>query len=290
MKSMNKFYSKAFIIPAAIVYSVFFIIPTILAFVLSFTDWTSYSDEISFAGLYQFITLLTKSVFYTGLKNTLIFAVIVTVCQNVFALIIALIANKKLKTKRFIRMVFFMPCVLSFLIVGYAFSAILHPTGPLNQLLTSIGLGALATDWIMNPSINIYVIAAINVWMFTGFSMAIYLAGLQTIPNELYEAARIDGASWGQGVRHIALPLLAPAFTINIVMSLIGSMKVFELVFVTSRGGPGDASQVINTLVFQSFGQGVYAYATATSVVLFVIITIIALPVLKILRGREVES
>jgi ABC-type sugar transport systems, permease components len=289
MKLNRSTYPDIFLLPAILVFGVFFIAPVIMGFYFSFTDWNVYRESVSYIGIEQFKRILSDDLFYIGLKNTFIFAVIVTVVQNVLAVIVALIANNELKTRKLIRTVFFMPCVLSYLIVGYSFSAILHPNGPFNMLLSDIGLKSLTREWIMDPAINIFVLAAINIWMFTGFSMSIYLAGMQTIPKELYEASKIDGANWLQNIRRIVLPLLAPSFTINIIMSLIGSLKVFELVYVTTNGGPGDASQVINTIVFQAFGQGTYGYATAISLMLFFIVCILALPLLTLLRRREVK-
>jgi len=289
MKNDNSRYPNIFLLPAVTVYVMLFIIPTILAFYYSFTDWTSYTDEIKFIGIQQFVNIFSKGEFFIALRNTIVFALIVTVFQNFIAVIIAIIVNNDFKTKNYLRTIFFMPCVLSMMIVGLSFSAILHPNGPLNQLLTSIGLEALTRNWMMDSVINIYVLAGINVWMFIGFSMAIYLAGLQSIPLELYEAAMIDGANWKQNIRNITLPLLAPSFTINIVMTIIGSLKVFELIYVTTGGGPGDASQVIMTTIFKDFGLGLYGSATASSLILFVLVFLFSIPILFSLKRKEIE-
>lgn len=289
MKNDNSRYPNIFLLPAVTVYVMLFIIPTILALYYSFTDWTSYTNEIKFVGIQQFVNIFSKSGFFIALRNTIVFALIVTIFQNFIAVIIAIIVNNDFKTKNYLRTIFFMPCVLSMMIVGLSFSAILHPNGPLNQLLTSIGLEALTRNWMMDSAINIYVLAGINVWMFIGFSMAIYLAGLQSIPKELYEAAMIDGANWKQNIRNITLPLLAPSFTINIVMTIIGSLKVFELIYVTTGGGPGDASQVIMTTIFKDFGLGLYGSATASSLILFVLVFLFSIPILFSLKRKEIE-
>lgn len=289
MKNDNSRYPNIFLLPAVTVYVMLFIIPTILALYYSFTDWTSYTNEIKFIGIQQFVNIFSKGEFFIALRNTIVFALIVTVFQNFIAVIIAIIVNNDFRIKNYLRTIFFMPCVLSMMIVGLSFSAILHPSGPLNQLLTSIGLEALTRNWMMDSAINIYVLAGINVWMFIGFSMAIYLAGLQSIPLELYEAAMIDGANWKQNIRNITLPLLAPSFTINIVMTIIGSLKVFELIYVTTGGGPGDASQVIMTTIFKDFGLGLYGSATASSLILFVLVFLFSIPILFSLKRKEIE-
>lgn len=286
----KKSYPYIFVLPAVIVFTVFFIIPVAMGFGYAFTDWNTFNTKINFVGLEQFKTVLKDSVFMIAITNTLKFAVIVTIIQNIFGMVLALIMNRKMFSQRYLRGVFFLPSILSTLIIGYAFSAILQPNGIFNRILSNIGLASFQKDWLMDGTINIYTISATNIWMFMGFSMVIYITGLQSIPHDVIESSQIDGASPLRTFFSIILPMLAPSITVNIIMSIVGSMKVFDLVFVLTKGGPGNSSEVVNTLVFQQFGLGSYGYGTAISVILFIVICILAFPTLYFLKRKEFEQ
>ena len=287
---IDRGYPLVFIIPAAFFFVMFFIVPVIMGFVFSFTNWNLRNPEIEFVGLYQFKTLLNDDLARTSFINTFIFAGTATVVQNILGLILAMIMFQKMKTGEFIQTVFFLPYILSILIVGYAFKAILHPTGLLNNLLTTIGLESLTQDWLIARHINLMCIIAVFVWMEMGFTMTIYLTGLKNISSDVLEASRIDGANGWQRFKDIIFPLLAPAFTINVLWTFIISMKVFDLVLALTKGGPGFMTEVINGMVFRMFGRGQLAYGTSASVVLFIFITIGAVFILRYLRRREIDA
>ncbi len=286
---MDRFYHPLFIAPAFIIFFVFFILPVVFGFGFSFTDWNQYLTEINFIGLKNFQEIFEDRVSMLALKNTLIFASVTTVGKNVLGLGLALILNTKLRGRTVWRAIYFCPAILSTIVVGLVFSAVLHPTGLLNDALTFVGLESITRSWLTDKDIVMFTISAVEIWMYAGFHMAIYLAGLQSIPYDLLEAARIDGASPWQQFRYIIFPLIIPSFNINLIMSLIGGFKVFDMVYVLTNGGPGFASQVVSTMVYEAFGEGRWGYGTALNLILFVIISFISLVVLNFFRKREVE-
>lgn len=283
-------YPLYFVLPALAVFLLFFISPTVVGVYYSFTDWNINADTIKFIGLDNYAALFDEPRLKTALRNTLVFALLVTVFQNVCGLTLALVMNEALKTRNILRTIFFLPYVIAPLVIGYIFRAIYHPEhGIVNQFLNGIGLGALARDWLNDPSIALYSIIATDIWKVTGFSMVIYLAGLQFIPRDLTESSSIDGAGYWNRFRHIVFPLLAPAFTVNILLSMISSMKVFEMVYVLTEGGPGYTTEVFFTYIRSEFSSGEFGYATAINLMLFVLVTAVGVPVLMAMKKREVE-
>ncbi|MFT3984654.1 MAG: sugar ABC transporter permease [Lachnospiraceae bacterium] len=290
MKS-KKLYPNYFTFPAVILFSVFYVIPILAGFALSFTDWhikRLYTPK--FIGLKNFVKIFSDEHFMLALKNTLLFAVISTVGIVVFGLLLALILNKAVKGKSFFRTVFYLPAVLSLIVVGIMFKAVFKMDGGiLNHILTLLGLASLTNDWLGNPETAMYCIIFVQIWKWSGFAMAIYLAGLQGISDDYYEAANIDGATALDKFRKITLPLLAPAFTVVITMNTIGGFKVFEQVYVMTNGGPGYATQVLNTYIYSEFSKGSLGRSSSMNLVLFIAISIIALLLNTILKRREVQ-
>lgn len=286
----NLRYPLLFAMPALLIYFVMFIAPSLGSFYYSLTDWNFSAPTVSFVGLQNFRDMFEDSVLLIAFKNTFIFAFIVTIMQNAVGFVLALLMNEKLFLRNTLRTVYFLPIVISPLLVGYIFGAIYHPEyGILNQFLNFIGLHALANDWLNDPRIALYSIIATELWRVSGFAMVIYLAGLQTIPADVVEQSKIDGAGYGKRLRHIVFPLVAQSFTVNFILSLISCLKVFDIVFALTKGGPGFVTEVFNTYILRSFGNGELGYSTAANLVLFFLITIIALLFLYFLRKREVE-
>ncbi|WP_400244487.1 carbohydrate ABC transporter permease [Niallia sp. JL1B1071] len=287
----NKLYSYKFIFPALFIFTALYTVPTVASFIFSFTDWNMYKEGISFVGIEPIKTVLEDPVFRKAIVNIFIYAFITTVLQNVIGLGIALIFNRGLKTKSLLQTMFFLPTILSALVIGITFGVLMHPTeGLFNNLLGSIGLDALALNWLSDPAIAMYSITGINIWQYVGFSMVIYIAALQSVPNHLYEAARIDGANKWVQFKSITLPMIGQGVTINIMLALIGSFKVFDTVYVLTGGGPGNATEVINTYVYREMAMGRYNTGSAGSLILFVIVTVISVLFLKFLRRNEVEA
>ncbi|WP_231371109.1 sugar ABC transporter permease [Cryocola sp. 340MFSha3.1] len=276
-----------FLVPALLVLIVFFFVPTIFNFVYAFTDWSSFHSDIGFVGTDNFAALFTNGSLLNDLRITLVYAILVAVFQNVFGLILALVLERDTPINRFARVAFFVPVVMSALAVGYIFQAMLKPEGALNQILGFVSGQHVSIAWLGSTTWTIVVVALIHAWKWMGLSMLIYLAGLKTINEDILEAARLDGAGWWTTFRTIRFPLLAPAVTFNVATALLGSMNGFDIVQATTGGGPGGTTELLNIFIFRTFGQGLFAQATTMSLTLFLMVTVLAFPVIYFLRRRE---
>jgi len=280
-----------FLLPALVIFTAFVIYPILGSLYYGLTDWDGLSPDLHFVGLSNFQQLLSDPSVFTDLKNTLIFAAGVMVLQNGMALLLAIILDGFLRRLAFLRVLFLIPAMFSALAIGYTWSYIYNPEfGFLNTLLSKIGLSALQQDWLGNPHLTLASLIVTNSWEFMGLGMVIFLAGLQAVPTELYEVANIDGASGWQRFRHITFPLIAPAVTINVVLTLIGSMKTFDLIFVMTNGGPGDTSESLALRIYtEAFTLNHFGYATAVGIILTLFILGLSVINLRFLRKREVE-
>jgi raffinose/stachyose/melibiose transport system permease protein len=276
-----------FLVPAFAVLAVFFVLPTVFNFVYAFTDWSSFKPGIAFAGLQNFQTLLADGSLVSSLRITLVYAVLVAIFQNLFGLALALLLERDTMINRFARAAFFVPVLMSALAVGYVFQALLRPDGALNDILGFLFAREVQIAWLGSTTWTIVVVAIVHAWKWMGLSMLIYLAGLKTMPPDVLEAARIDGSSWWQTLRLIRFPLLAPAITFNVATALLGSMNGFDIVAATTEGGPARTTEVLNIFIFRTFGQGLFAQATTMSLVLFLLVVVLAFPVIRFLRRRE---
>jgi raffinose/stachyose/melibiose transport system permease protein len=284
-----RLYNPLLVAPGFALYLVFFLVPAAIGFWFAFTSWNMYVPGVPFNGLANFRRMFADSISALAIRNTLIFSVVTTAGKNILGLGLALALNRALRSRNALRAVFFAPSVLSYIVIGLLFSSILHPDGLLNAFLRSVGLSSLTRSWLATRSLVMYTISAVEIWQWSGFHMAIYLAGLQSIPREFGEAVLIDGAGPVRKFFSLTMPLIIATFNVNLVLSLIGGFKVFEMVFILTNGGPGTASEVINTQIYRAFGNGEWGYGTAMNLVLFIFITLLALTVLNLLRRREVE-
>jgi raffinose/stachyose/melibiose transport system permease protein len=284
-----RLYNPLLVAPGFLVYVVFFIVPTVIGFWFAFTNWNMYLPTVELTGLANFKRMFADRISVLAIRNTFLFAVVTTVGKNVIGLALALALNQALRSRNALRAVFFAPSVLSYIVIGLLFSSILYPDGLFNTFLRGVGLSSLARSWLSTRGLVMYTISAVEIWQWAGFHMAIYLAGLQAIPREYGEASLIDGAGPVRKFFSLTLPLIIATFNVNLVLSLIGGFKVFELVFILTNGGPGTASEVINTQIYRAFGNGEWGYGTAMNLVLFLFITVIALTILNLLRRKEVE-
>jgi raffinose/stachyose/melibiose transport system permease protein len=276
-----------FLIPALVVLVVFFFVPTIFNFVYAFTNWSSFHSEIGFVGFDNFAALFSNGSLLNDLRITLVYAILVALFQNLFGLVLALVLERDTRINRFARVAFFVPVVMSALAVGYIFQALLKPAGGLNQILSFLTGQHVSVAWLGSTTWTIVVVALIHAWKWMGLAMLIYLAGLKTINEDILEAARLDGAGWWTTFRTIRFPLLAPAVTFNVATALLGSMNGFDIVQATTGGGPGGTTELLNIFIFRTFGQGLFAQATTMSLSLFLMVTILAFPVIYFLRRRE---
>lgn len=273
--------------PALVVLVIFFFVPTVFNFVYAFTNWSSFHSDIGFVGFDNFAALFTNGSLLNDLRITLVYAVLVAIFQNLFGLILALVLERDTAVNRFARVAFFVPVVMSALAVGYIFQAMLKPAGALNQILGFLTGQHVTIAWLGSTTWTIVVVALIHAWKWMGLSMLIYLAGLKTINEDILEAARLDGSGWWNTFRSIRFPLLAPAVTFNVATALLGSMNGFDIVQATTAGGPGGTTELLNIFIFRTFGQGLFAQATTMSLSLFLMVTVLAFPVIYFLRRRE---
>lgn len=280
-------YPLRFIVPAVAVLIVFFLVPTVLNLFYAFSDWSAFKTTISFNGLDNFRALFQSGTLLKDIGITLVFAVCVAFFQNFFGLVLAVFLEKDTVVNRIARVLFFIPVLMSALAVGYIWQAILQAHGALDQILSFISGHVVDIAWLGNTHTAIVEVAAIQGWKWAGLAMIIFLAGLKTIDQDVLEAAAIDGASGWQIFWKIKFPLMAPAFTFNVATSLLGSMNGFDTVQATTAGGPGGATEILNLYVWRTFGQGLYSQSTTMSLVLFVIVMIMAIPVIGYLRKRE---
>ncbi|WP_342077825.1 sugar ABC transporter permease [Yoonia sp. SS1-5] len=277
-----------FMLPALIVLGVFFVYPILLTFYYSFTDFTGVGQP-EYAGLKNYDRIVSRSRYPEALKITVLFTVIVVTIQTTAGLFIATLLQRLPAVRNFARAALFTPAMMSFVIVGYVWQFIYSPfNGGLNALLTSVGLESLARGWLGDPNTALIAIAIAHVWMFTGYTTAIFLAGFANIPGDIDEAGRLDGASSWQRFRYLELPLLAPSVTINVMLSTIGTLKTFELPFIMTRGGPDGATRTLSLEIIENlFGAYKFGFASALSIVMLVIVVIVAFVQNKYLRSRE---
>lgn len=289
----RKTYPIWFALGAIVLYSVLFVIPSIIGIGYSFTDWSAYSDELHFVGIENFKVIFSSGENYIKIiKNTLLFTFLTTVLKNVFGLAMALLLCKSVKALNFHRGIMFMPSVLSTLILGMIFSSILNPAdGILNRFFRMIGLDMLALPWLTDPKYAFGTVIAVDVWRGVGYIMTILIAGILSISQDYYEAASIDGANGVQKFYYITLPLLLPTLATTTVLNVIYGLKVFDMIYSLTNGGPGKATtEVLYTEVFKKFGTGQYAVGTALSSVMFVFMLIIGFFMIRIMTAEEVQE
>ena len=277
---------------AVALYGVLYLIPGLIGIGYSFTDWSSYSKELNFVGLDNFAKIFSADneyLLYMG--NTLKFTFLTVVLKTVLGLAFALLLVKKIVARDFHRAVLFMPSVLSLLVTGLVFKSIFNPeTGLLNSFLRSTGLDFMAQKWLVDPATAFGSIIGVDVWRGTGYIMCIIIAGLQSIPEMYYEAAKIDGAHSFQRFWHVTLPMLMPTLMVTTVLNMLYGLKVFDNVFVLTNGGPGRITEVLYTSVFREFSQGKYALSTAMSSIMFVVMVIAGYFIIRIMSREEVDE
>ena len=293
MERLKKFdkVTVAFIAPAFIFYTVFIIIPALMSVGYSFTSWDGISPNINFIGLRNYQEIFTSPRFFNALKNTIILTVFISVCENFIALGLALLVDKVVRFKNFFRSTFYLPVLISGVVSGFIWKILYNYNfGAINSTLEAVGKGEWTQDWIGNPKFALLMIGVVLIWKGAGYYMIIYLASLQGVPEDVVEAAHIDGASGWQTFRHVTLPLISGAFTINFTLSLINGLKVFDQISVMPDGGPGFSTETLVYLLYKvGFGEGRQGFGTAVGLVLLFIIIILNTIQQKFLKSREVQ-
>ncbi|RJQ39629.1 MAG: sugar ABC transporter permease [Nitrospiraceae bacterium] len=251
-----------FVLPAFVIYTIFMLLPLISSLGLSLFSWTGYGEK-EFVGLSNFSRLFTENPFnvrfFNSLFNNMKFFIYTIILQNVAALVIALLLNKELTGSKFFRTVYFIPTTISVVIVGFLWTLIYNPLwGPLNYVLKSVGLEFLAKPWLGDPKFALLSIAVANAWQYVGIPMMLFLAGLQSISQDIYEASDIDGVSSWQKFFYITLPLISPVIFIITTLTFVGNFSAFEIIYAMegTLAGPNYSTDILGTFFYRtSFGQ-----------------------------------
>jgi raffinose/stachyose/melibiose transport system permease protein len=281
-------------------YLIFVIFPTLQAFRVSLYEWSGIGEPTTFVGLRNFGAALTSAVFYRALGHNVLLYVSIFILQNTVALLMAVVLHTKLRFFQVYRAAIFLPGILSLVASGLMWQIILGPNiGMLSPLLQDIGAGDLVRDWLGDDVVTFWVLVLVQFWQWMGLPMVIYLAGLQNVPEDLIDAARIDGATEIQKFRYVTFPLLAPAFTVITGLSFIVMFRVFDIPFVIAgpAGSPNGTTDVLGLVIYRfAFGIGAsvstslqQGYAMAVSVVMFVGLVTATTIQLIVLRRRELD-
>ncbi len=279
-------YSNWFYLPAAVIYGVLFTVPTVIAFYFSLTRWSIFDSK--FTGFDNYVTFFKEPALVTSLYHTLIYAVVTSGLKVVLGLLLAMLLTSQIVARGYLRSVVFFPVLVSTIGVGLTFTVLMNPEkGLINQSLSAIGIQG--PGWLTDPSYALLSVALVDVWKGVGLATLIYIAGIVSIPQEYFEAARVDGAGAWDNFRHIVLPLARPATVTVVILSLIGGLRSFDLIWAMTRGGPGFTSDVIASVIYKQYQAGFYGLSTAGNVVLFLVVTAIVVPLSRFLNRKEVE-
>lgn len=283
-KSSSKFYLLV-IIPALILFFTFHTYPALQGLFYSMTDWPGYGDW-NFVGLKNFFNVFQDDRVLDAYGFTFQFAIVSTIFVNIISLIIALGLNSKIKFRKTLRAIYFIPYILSVLIVGFIFNYIFTYLVPM--VGQALGIDFLSKNILGNPDLAWIGIVFVTVWQGVAFNTVLYLAGLVTIPQDIYEAATIDGANFWQRFWKITLPLIVPFVTINFVVSMKNYLMVYDQIMAMTGGGPGTSTESVSVLIYRSgFMGGEFAYQSANSIIFFVVILVVSIMQIKLLERRE---
>lgn len=286
---IRRFFSKYWLLfPALIIYVVFLFYPMIFSLVVSFYDWDGLSPTKSFVGLGNYARFFTDPTSLLVLRNNFFWTVLTLAVPTVLGLCLAVLLNANIKARILFRSLFYSPAVLPLVAVGLVWSWIYNPMfGVVNNLLRTLGLGHMTRLWLADPKIALYSVIVTGIWQGTGFPMLLFLAGLQGIPRELYEAASIDGASEFQSFWYITLPSLRETFVIVISLLIVNSLKVFDLIYVMTWGGPGRSTQVLGTwMYFNTFVYHRAGFGSGIAWIMTFLSLIIVYPYIRIMSRR----
>jgi len=282
----KKVYPYWFLLPIGIIFTVIFIIPTAMSFFYAFTWWNLV--EWRFIGFDNFITFFSERRLRIGITNTMIYAVFTSGGKVVLGLFLGAFLCSRLKTVAFLRSMIFFPTLLSTMAVGISFFSLMHPTrGIINTFLAMFGVAG--PDWLGNASFALWSVIFVDIWRGVGLATVIYIAGIMSIDRQYYEALEIDGGGTWHQFRFITVPLSRPAMHSVIVLSFIGGLRTFDLVWVMTGGGPGFASELMTSIIFKNFASGFHGLATAGNVILFIMVSVLVFPLFWWLNRKEVD-
>ena len=286
MKNKNRFF-LAIIVPMLIVFFLFHTLPLIRGIIYSFTNFKGFG-EYDFVGLMNYKYLFTDTRILNSYKFTFKFAILSTVIVNILSLSLAILLNSKIKFKNTLRGLYFMPNILGGLIIGYIFNYIF--TFIIPKMGSALGVSVLEKSILGNTSYAWIAVVIVASWQAIAFNTIIYISGLQTIPEDVYEASGIDGANKWIQFKKITFPLIAPFFTINMVLCMKNFLMVFDQIISLTGGGPAQSTESISLLIYKAgFGGNQFGYQSANSVIYFIVIVAISVIQIKILEKREVQ-
>jgi raffinose/stachyose/melibiose transport system permease protein len=300
-KNYRKYSHLWFVLPGLLFFLVFMVYPAVSGFGLSLTAWSGMGNDYHFIGLANFVEALTSSDFYRAALHNLIMFVAILIFQHTVGLFIAVQLNAKPRFMEVYRTILFLPVIISLVSTGFIWTLMLSPNiGVINPLLTDVGLGFLAQDWLSDPTFALGTVIAVQCWNVLGWAIIIYLAGLQSIPEELLQAAEIDGANGWQRFWRVVFPLLSPSFTSLTVLTFIGQFRVFDIVYVLTGpiGSPNFETDVLGTLIYRSaFGASSMSsnglrmsYAIAQALLVFLAMAVVSTVLIRVLRRREIDA
>jgi len=278
--------------PALLLFVTFVILPVGLAAYYGFYKWSGFGKPTNWVGFQNYVHILTDPKFHRALEHNVTIVVLSLLIQGPVAILIALLMNRKIRGRSIIRVLIFVPWVVSEVITGTAASLMLATDGAVNDLLTKIGLGRFTAAWLSNPNIAIWTLMLILTWKYLGFAVILFMAGMQNIPEDLYEAAAVDGASYWQIQRRITLPLLGSTVRIWAFLSIIGALQLFDLVYIIWRkvDAVSGVSTMATYMVRYGRDAGQYGMGSAIAVVLFLISLIVALFYQRFVLRRDTEG
>jgi len=286
-RRMKSPYPRWFYIPSAVLYIALFAVPTFASFYFSLTRWSLF--DVQFIGLDNFVTFFTQPMLFQGLVNTTIYGFVTSALKVILGLALAVLLTGSILGRGYLRATIFFPVLVSTIGIGITFKVLMDPfDGLINKTLALAGIEG--PGWLTDPAWALMSIALVDVWKGLGIATLIYIAGIVAIPQEYFEAARVDGAGAWKTFRTITLPLVQPATATVVLLSLIGGLRSFELIWAMTRGGPGFSSDVIASVIYKQYQAGFYGLSTAGNVVLFVVVSAIVIPIFYVLNKRQVES
>ncbi len=292
--TMNKrnIYPFWFVLLPLFLYTVFFVLPSILGVFYSFTDWNVRNrGDVSFVGFSNYREIFTSNKNYAaGIFNTLKFTIVSNFIKLVPALFLAILLQNKIKGQNIYRTILYMPAILPFLVIGLIFKSVLnYQDGILNAGLEFLHLGFFKQKWLSDLSVVWKSIYLVDAWRGIGYVMTIFLAGLNSIPRSFYEAAEIDGANFFRKFRYITMPMLRGTIMINLVFGITYGLKVFDIIYVLTNGGPGHETEVVTTFAYQLYSSGQYGMAVAMNTILFIISTVVGILIVRNMSRKEVQ-
>jgi raffinose/stachyose/melibiose transport system permease protein len=280
-----------FLLPALTVYVLLALVPIFQGAYYSGFDWNGLEPLTEFVGLQNYRDALSDPAFLASLRHVLVILVLSLALQLPFALGLAVLLNQRLRGRALLRLLFFLPFVLSDVITAIVWRLLLQPAGLVDRTFESVGLVGFVQQWLADPDVVLYTVFVVVSWKYFGFHMVLYLAGLQQIPPELEEAAALDGASRAQTFRYVTLPLLGPTIRISVFLSIIGSLQLFDLVWVMTGGGPVGASHTpVTYMLERGFERAAFGYGSAVAVIAFLICFVFALGYQRFVLRRDVAG